>query len=93
MTYLSTMGLATTATLALLGSFAAQANESNCYSIKDSDKKNYCLALAKQQDSYCYSVRDSDKKNLCHAQVKRQQSYCYSIKSPDHKNLCLAIAK
>ena len=71
----------------------AQASDSHCYSIKNSDQKNYCLALAKHQDSYCYSIQESDSKNLCLAQVKNQKSYCYSIKSTDAKNQCLAIAK
>ena len=71
----------------------AQANDSHCYSIKNSDQKNYCLALAKHQDSYCYSIQESDTKNLCLAQIKNQKSYCYSIKASDSKNQCLAVVK
>jgi hypothetical protein len=70
-----------------------QANDSHCYSIKNSDQRNYCLALAKHQDSYCYSIQESDSKNLCLAQVKNQKSYCYSIKASDSKNQCLAMVK
>ena len=33
------------------------ANDSHCYSIKNSDQKNYCLAIAKHKESYCYSIR------------------------------------
>ena len=69
------------------------ANDSQCYSIKNSDQKNYCLALAKNKDSYCYSIQESDSKNLCLAQVKNQKSYCYSIKASDSKNQCLAVVK
>jgi hypothetical protein len=69
------------------------ANDSHCYSIKNSDQKNYCLALAKHQHSYCYSIHESDAKNLCLAQIKNQKSYCYSIKSSDSKNQCLALVK
>jgi len=71
----------------------AQANDSHCYSIKNSDQKNYCLALAKHQDSYCYSIQESDSKNLCLAQIKNQKSYCYSIKASDSKNQCFAVVK
>ena len=71
----------------------AQANDSHCYSIKNSDQKNYCLALAKHQDSYCYSIQESDSKNLCLAQIKNQKSYCHSIKASDSKNQCLAMVK
>ena len=77
----------------LLNTFPVHANESHCYSIKNSDAKNSCLALAKNQDSYCYSIREADSKNLCLAQVKNQKSYCYSIKSSDSKNQCLAFVK
>ena len=77
----------------LLTTPRVNANESNCYSIQNSDAKNSCLALAKNQDSYCYSIRESDAKNLCLAQVKNQKSYCYSIKASDTKNQCLAVVK
>lgn len=71
----------------------ALADASTCNSIKDPDKKNHCLALAKDQVSYCYSIRESDLKNFCQAQVKEQKSYCYSIKSGDTKNQCLGMLR
>ena len=77
----------------LLTTPKVHANEPNCYSIQNSDAKNFCLALAKHQDSYCYSIQESDSKNLCLAQVKNQKSYCYSIKASDSKNQCLAVVK
>ena len=77
----------------LLTTPKVHANESNCYSIQNSDAKNSCLALAKNQDSYCYSIRESDSKNLCFGQTKNQKSYCYSIKSSDIKNQCFALTK
>ncbi|NBY63753.1 MAG: hypothetical protein EBQ70_06520 [Betaproteobacteria bacterium] len=67
------------------------ANSSNCYAIKNTDAKNFCLAISQQQASYCYSIRESDDKNMCLAQVKKQKSSCYSIKSSDQKNQCLAL--
>lgn len=72
---------------------AAWSNESRCYSIRDSDQKNHCLAMAKGQSSYCYSIRDSDFKNVCLAQTKSQKSYCYSIRANDLKNQCLALVR
>jgi len=73
---------------------AARASGSNCYSIRNSNEKNYCLALVKRQDSYCHSIRGSaDTKNLCLAQVKGQKSYCYSIRNSDEKNQCLALVR
>ena len=67
------------------------ANSSNCYAIKNTDSKNFCLAISQQQVSYCYSIRESDDKNMCLAQVKKHKSSCYSIKSSDQKNQCLAL--
>lgn len=72
---------------------AAWPNESRCYSIRDADQKNHCLAMAKGQSSYCYSIRDSDFKNVCLAQTKSQKSYCYSIRASDLKNQCLALVR
>lgn len=69
------------------------ANESACYSIRDADRKNMCLAQAKRQDSYCYSIRNADDKHMCLAVVKNRRSDCYSIRSSDQKNMCLAQVK
>lgn len=78
----------------LLGlSASALANPSACYSIQNPDRKNYCLAIAKNQNSYCYSIRESDTKNFCLAQVNNQRSYCYSIRSQDAKNQCLGMVR
>ena len=38
-----------------LFTYAVYANE-NCKSIKDSDKKNYCLATETKQKSFCYTT-------------------------------------
>jgi hypothetical protein len=70
-----------------------QANESNCYAIKNTDQKNYCLAIAKAQNSFCYSVHESDLKNTCLGQVSNSRSYCYAIQSSDSKNKCLALVQ
>jgi hypothetical protein len=67
------------------------ANSSNCYAIKNTDAKNFCLAISQQQASYCYSIKENDEKNMCLAQVKKHKSSCYSIKSSDQKNQCLAL--
>lgn len=69
------------------------ANPSNCYSIQNYDRKNFCLATTRDQRSYCYSIGESDTKNYCLAQVGNQRSYCYSIRSLDTKNQCLAMVR
>jgi hypothetical protein len=45
----------------------------DCYVIKDSDGKNYCLAKSKNKISYCYVINNSDMKHNCLAQLKSQQ--------------------
>jgi hypothetical protein len=69
------------------------ANDSHCYSIKNADQKNFCIALVKKYGSYCYNISESDSKHMCLAQIKNQKSYCYSIQSHDVKNHCLALLK
>jgi hypothetical protein len=43
---------------------------SYCYSVKDTDTKNMCLANVLGQQSYCYSIKANDMKHQCLAQVK-----------------------
>ena len=66
----------------------AQASE--CYSIRDADMKNQCLAVTQNRLTNCYSIKNPDLKNSCLAQVKNHKSSCYSIKDKDQKNRCLA---
>lgn len=75
-----------------LAVFPALAN-ADCYSIRDNDMKNNCLAMEKHETSYCYSIRDNDKKNYCLAKLKHERSYCYSIKDNNTKNECLTFVK
>ena len=77
--------------LLLLLTPPAVAASSTCYSIKDADRKNLCLATSTNQQSYCYSIRDNDSKNMCLARLTLQKSHCYSIKAHDTKSECLAL--
>ena len=45
---------------------------SDCYSIKDPDQRNACLAESTGKPSYCYSVRDpNDRASLpCHHEAR-----------------------
>ena len=69
------------------------ANTQACFSIRDPDRKNVCLAMSSRQNSYCFSVKDADTKNMCLANVMKEKSYCYSIKLHDMKQQCLAQVK
>lgn len=69
----------------------AFANEANCYSIKDQDRKNHCLALAKDQVSFCLSIKDNDLKSHCQVQVTEDKSYCNGIKDAAFKSKCFEM--
>lgn len=68
--------------------------DSNCYSVKNSDIKNLCLANSGQgYETSCYGIDDPDLKNLCLAKAfPEYKSSCYSIENEDIKNTCLAAA-
>lgn len=41
-----------------------------CYSIQNSDSRNYCLAKAHNDSSRCYSIQSSEKRSECLAELK-----------------------
>ena len=73
--------------VAILAPNISWADTSNCYSIKDSDLKNSCLAVTKNEKSRCYAIKGRDLKNICLAQVGKEKSRCYSIKDRDQKHV------
>ena len=68
----------------------AMAGSSECYAIKDADKRAYCLAQVKQDHGYCYRIKGSDNRNQCLAEIKGSQDRCYAIKKEDDRQHCLA---
>lgn len=66
------------------------AASSDCYAIKDADKRAYCQAVVKRDYGNCYRIKDGDKRNQCMAQVKGTRSNCYGIKERDARKACLA---
>jgi len=82
---------------ASVGKFVKEMSTSNitgwCYSIKNEDMKNSCLANTENKESWCYSIKNEDMKNDCLANAKNKESWCYSIKNEDMKNSCLANVK
>lgn len=79
-------------TLILL-SYNSYADSASCYSIQNQNRKNFCLAQAKNEKSYCYSIQESNTKNMCLALTSKQKSYCFSINASDQKNECLGMLK
>ena len=74
-----------------MGCGVARASETDCYSIKDQDRKNLCLATSKRQVPYCYAIKNADSKNMCLARVDLKKSNCHSIKDKDSQKECLAM--
>ena len=68
----------------------AMAGTSECYAIKDADKRAYCLAQVKRDHGYCYRVKEGDKRNQCLAEIKGSRDRCYAIKDHDSRKACLA---
>ncbi|PVY56624.1 MULTISPECIES: hypothetical protein [unclassified Simplicispira] len=70
----------------------AMAGTSECYAIKDADKRAYCLAQVKRDYGYCYRIKDGDNRNQCLAEIKGSRDRCYAIKDQDRRKACLARA-
>ena len=75
---------------AILAMGGVMAGPSDCYAIKDGDKRAYCLATVKRDHQYCYRVKDGDRRSQCKAEIKGARSNCYAIKEQDARKICLA---
>ena len=71
----------------------AMAGTSECYAIKDADKRAYCLAQVKRDYGYCYRIKDADNRNQCLAEIKGSRDRCHAIKDQDSRKACLALAR
>ena len=71
----------------------AMAGTSECYAIKDADKRAYCLAQVKRDSGSCYRIKDGDNRNQCLAEVKGSRDRCHAIKNHDNRKACLALTK
>ena len=63
---------------------------SECYAIKDADKRAYCLARVKRDYGYCYRIKDGDSRNQCLAEINGSRGRCYAVKDHDNRKACLA---
>ena len=68
----------------------AIAGTSECYAIKDADKRAYCLARVKRDYGYCYRIKDGDNRSQWLAEIKGSRDRCYAIKDQDNRKACLA---
>ena len=75
---------------AILAMGEVMAGSSDCYAIKDGDKRAYCLAVVKRDYGYCHRIQGADKRNQCMAEIKGSRSNCYAIKEQDARKACLA---
>lgn len=69
---------------------------SSCYSVKNENLRNACLANAFKQESNCFSIIDDENlRNHCLGVVKGTESNCFSITIDyeDSRNFCLGSVK
>lgn len=71
----------------------AMAGTSECYAIKDADKRAYCLAQVRRDSGSCYRIKDGDNRNQCLAEIKGSRDRCHAIKDHDSRKACLALAR
>jgi len=71
----------------------AMASTSECYAVKDADRRAYCLAETKQDYGHCYRIKDDDRRNQCFAETKGSRGSCYAIKDDDSRKACLAVVQ
>ena len=48
----------------------ARGSPLDCEGIRDTDQRNYCRAVSKNQKSYCEFIKDRDLRYKCRAMVK-----------------------
>ena len=78
---------------AILAMGEVMAGSSDCYAIKDGDKRAYCLAVVKRDYGYCHRIKDGDKRNQCMAEIKGTRRNCYAIREQEARRSCLARGK
>ena len=79
--------------VAMVGMGGAMAGTSECYAIKDADKRAYCLAQIKRDYGYCHRIIDGERRHLCLAETKGLRNRCYSIKEQGSRKTCLALLR
>ncbi len=79
--------------LAVILTLSMDSVASNCYEIKDHDRKNHCLAKVNDRPAKCQAIKDLDRRNLCLAEVNGNVSHCHAIKSNVSRQECLALIR
>jgi hypothetical protein len=80
-------------TLATAGCFShitVAAQPHRCHTIKDADKRAYCLAQTQSESFRCHAIRNSDLRNQCLAVLSGQPFRCHNIRDRDARQSCLA---
>lgn len=57
--------------IGLLYALDAKSAASDCYSIRDYDKRQECLAIDRGSESSCYSIREYDQRQICIVKARR----------------------
>jgi hypothetical protein len=68
-------------------------SENFCYTIKNDDSKNSCIAKTKRKEADCHAIHHEDTRNSCIAQIRGSESYCHTINNENMKSSCIAIVR
>lgn len=77
------------------GSSSSKVKGGSCYSIKNENMKNACLANALKKENHCFAITNGDSRNLCLGVVRKNEANCFGINSDnkDSQNFCLGSVK
>lgn len=64
-----------------------------CWQIKNNDRRNFCLAISKNEANYCWQIRDNGWEKYCLALVEKEKSYCWQTGDDDITYECLALVE
>jgi hypothetical protein len=70
---------------------SAHADQMDCLNIQNPDRRNYCLALARNSTMDCFNIQNSDFRSMCLAQVGGNKMDCLTIQDPDTQQQCLSM--
>lgn len=69
----------------------AFADQYQCLSIQNSDRRAFCIARATGDRYKCLSIQNPDFRSFCVAQLTGDRYVCLSIQNPDSRQECLSM--
>ena len=70
----------------------SQGQPSYCYSIRDTNERDRCLAKTKDEPTRCYGIDNPDARNACHREAKGESRAATASATPTSA-ACLATTR